>query len=108
MALRIVIEYDSEYLNNPAAFVDWDEQSTREYVERFERGELTAYTVAVEDVAGCPCGRDNRYLASLAGVDVDTLNADGVYDSVEAVPEGYLREVAAELWAEATGLLTAA
>ncbi len=92
--MAVVIEVDTDY--DPATSVDWPADETAAYVERFRRGELTAYGVMlVKGVA-----RD--VIGSLWGCDVETSNADNVYYTLASIPDDYLREVAVELLAEVT------
>jgi len=104
--LMVVIETDQDY--DPRTAVDWPADETAAYVKQFERGELTPYIVTL--VREVECGDDgtsrgcgathDHYLASLAGCDVETGNADGRYPSIAFIPDEYLRTVATELCAE--------
>jgi hypothetical protein len=99
----IVIEVDQDYDPRTAVdWLDWPRAEIDAYVKQFERGELTPYIVMIVRVWECPdCDQDHEHvLASLAGCDVETSNADGRYPSAQSVPDEYLRTVVAELYAE--------
>lgn len=99
-AIRIV--RDEEYNSRPGDFVAWTPEEDAAYVARFECGELTAYIVElVVDTYGDGQGDDYEAVESLGGCDVENGAADGFYHSLEAIPDDYLRSVAAELVSEA-------
>lgn len=84
---RIRVEIDSYYTPDG----DYDLERER---AQLESGELTPYDVLLEKQ--CECGNWN-VTQSLGGVVVETGNADNTYDRLDAIPDSYLTEVAAEL-----------
>jgi len=101
---RVRIVPDDEYNADPGANVSWDDPAAeREYVARFERGELTAYGVIIEhacrDHDGPGYQVDTWHQAdSLWGVDSEYMGAEGTYTHPARITDTYLRTVTAGMW----------
>lgn len=103
----VLIELDTDF--DPATSVDWSEKETREYVAKFERGELTTYGVSLVQLNTDGNVICERYsdgsmgpvrLASLWGCDVESGSADNVYTSLKSITDDRLREIAGEIVSE--------
>ena len=92
---RVRIEFDDEYNSRPGDFVAWSPTEDAAYVELFERGDLTAYGVVIEQ--RCELG-GWHVVDSLWGCAVESINQEGTYDSPADVRDEYLRETAADMW----------
>lgn len=96
---RVRIEYDNEYNDRPGDFVAYeDERENTRYVERFNRGELTAYGVVIEQ--RCELG-GWHVVDSVWGCDIEASNQEGTYDSPADLRDEYLRQLAEDLWPQA-------
>lgn len=102
----VLIEIDHDY--DPRTGYDTgDAADNAEHVRQHESGELTAYEVSLVQVDeyGNMVGIKKfggtflpEYLGpSLGGCDVEHGAADGLYTTLESVPDEFLRQVAAEL-----------
>ena len=87
---RIAISIDEYYVPDG----DYDLEGER---AELASGQLTAYCVRLEKE--CECGNWNT-VESLSGVVVASWNADNTYDTLDNIPDEYLRSVAAELITE--------
>lgn len=110
---RIRIEYDYDY--DPASSVDWSEEETAAYVQRFNNGELYAVGIIVE--RQCKCCQTWLHKNSLWGIDLET-NDPGILAAIwkhgndlpititveeaRALP-GYLGDVVADMVREPIG-----
>lgn len=102
----MLIEFDDDF-DPRTSYDSGDAADNDEYVRRHMAGELTAYEVSLVQVDeyGNMVGVQKfggtflpEFLGpSLCGCDVEHGAADGLYTTLESVPDEYLRHVAADL-----------
>lgn len=101
----ILVERDEDF-DPVGSIATGDEAADRAYVAQVRAGIITAYVVSVVRVdsrgdVACVRAPSGAFfpdaLTSLGGCDVETSNADGLYLTLDAVPDDHLREIAADL-----------
>lgn len=102
----VLIEIDQDF--DPVGSYDsGDAADNADYVRRHREGKLTAYIVSLVEVTedgmmvayGSALGKFSPTFRgpSLCGCDVENGAAEGLYTTLESVPDEYLRSVAGEL-----------